>query len=132
MSAATEQRTLRLSAAAADLFLQSLEATLRRAGLTEVVRYHDAQGWEIAEFGARASERYLSVALQPAEDGKQVMEIEFGSGDWPDVITAAIDDTVRQVAYEVLEPLLGENTDARVRARRYLAGLLRAEEEMGT
>src|SRR4030095_5681957 len=121
----------RLSPASADLFLQALETTLRRAGLTEIVRYHDAGGWEIAEFGAPGTEGYLSVALQPASDGRQVMEIEFGSGDWPDLVVAAMDEAVGQVAYEVLEPLLGESADARERARRYLLGLLQRDEEMG-
>jgi Kef-type K+ transport system membrane component KefB len=129
--AESEGRTLRLRTAAADLFLQALETTLRRAGLTEVVRYHDAQGWEIAEFGTPGSERFLSVALQPPGDGLRTMQIEFGSADWPDLVTAAIDEAMRQVALEVLEPLLGEATDARQRARRYLVGVLRADEDRG-
>lgn len=129
--AESEGRTLRLRNAAADLFLQALETTLRRAGLMEVVRYHDAQGWEIAEFGTPGSERFLSVALQPPGNGLQTMQIEFGSADWPDLVTAAIDEAMRQVALEVLEPLLGEDSDARQRARRYLVGVLRADEERG-
>ena len=42
-----------------------------------------------------------------------------------------IDEAVRQVAFEVLEPLLGSADEARVRARQYLVGLLRSEEELG-
>jgi Kef-type K+ transport system membrane component KefB len=125
------RRTLRLRAATADLFLQALETTLRRASLSEVVRYHDTNGWEIAEFGSPGSERYLSVALQPAVDGRQTMRIEFGSGDWPAVVAAAIDEAMRLVAYEVLEPLLGEADGAHQQARRYLVGLLAADEELG-
>jgi Kef-type K+ transport system membrane component KefB len=126
-----EQRTLHLGAATADLFLQALETTLRRAGLTEVVRYHDFDGREIAEFGRPGTEGYLSVALQPAEPGQAVMHIEHGAGNWPALVTAAIDEAIRQVAFEVLEPLLGSADDARVRARQYLVGLLRSDEELG-
>jgi hypothetical protein len=60
------------------------------------------------------------------------MQIELGTGDWPTLVTAAIDEAVRLVAYEVLEPLLGEADDARVRARRYLVALLQSDEELGT
>ena len=126
-----EQRTLQLGAATADLFLQALETTLRRAGLTEVVRYHDFDGREIAEFGRPGTEGYLSVALQPAEPGQKVMHIEYDADNWPALVTAAIDEAIRQVAFEVLEPLLGSADDARVRARQYLVGLLRSEEELG-
>ena len=47
------------------------------------------------------------------------------------LVTAAIDEAIRQVAFEVLEPLLGGADEARVRARQYLVGLLRSEEELG-
>jgi hypothetical protein len=125
------RRTLRLNAASADLFLRAIEATLRRSGLTEIVRYHDAAGWEIVEFGSPGAERYLSVASQPIAEGLRTMEIEFGSGDWPALVAAAIDEAMRQVAFEVLQPLLGDASDARIQARRYIVELLRAEEELG-
>ena len=44
---------------------------------------------------------------------------------------AAIDEAMGQVAYELLEPLLGEADDARLRARRYLLGLLDPDDEVG-
>ena len=111
--------------------MKALDTTLRRAGLTEVVRYHDFEGREIAEFGRPGAEGYLSVALQPAEPGQTVMHIEYGAGNWPALVTAAIDEAIRQVAFEVLEPLLGSADEARVRARQYLVGLLRSDEELG-
>jgi Kef-type K+ transport system membrane component KefB len=126
-----DRRRLNLSAAVADLFLQALEATLGRAGLTQVVRYHDLEGREIAEFGKPGSDEYLSVALQPAEDGLRVMDIEYGAGNWPTLVAASVDEAIRQVTYEVLEPLLGDADDARIRARRYLVGLLQTDEELG-
>jgi hypothetical protein len=126
------RRTLKVGAAAADLFLQALETTLPRAGLTEIVRYHDFDGRQISEFGTPGSERYLSIALQPATHGSQVMQIEFGSGDWPRLVTAAIDEAMRQVAFQLLEPLVGDSGEARLRARSYLVELLRADEELGT
>src|SRR5579883_1579759 len=131
LGAEAERRTLRLSPATADLFLQGLEATLRGAGLTEIVRYHDFDGREVAEFGKPGSENYVSVALEPVERGLRLMHVEYGPGEWPTLVAAAIDEAVRQVAYEVLEPLLGSADDARLRARRYLIGLLQSEDEMG-
>jgi Kef-type K+ transport system membrane component KefB len=126
-----ERRSLRLSTATADLFLQGLETTLRSTGLTEIVRYHDFAGREIVDFGKPGTEDHLSVALEPAEHGQRLMHIEYGAGEWPTVVAAAIDEAVRQVAFEVLEPLLGTADDARLRARRYLIGLLQSEDEMG-
>jgi Kef-type K+ transport system membrane component KefB len=128
---ASARRTLVLSAPTADLFAGALDTTLRRSGLTEVVRYHDFEGREIAEFSTPDAQRFLSVALHPVDQGMRQMQIEFGSGNWPDLVAAAIDEAVRQVAYEVLEPLVGEADDARVRARRYLLGMLQTEEELG-
>jgi hypothetical protein len=112
------------------LLLAALEATLLRAGLTQVVRYHDLEGGEVVDFATPDTQQYLSVAVQPAEAGVRLMHIEFGSEDWPDLVTTAIDEAIRQVAYELVEPLLGEGSDARLRARRYLAGLL-TEDELG-
>jgi Kef-type K+ transport system membrane component KefB len=129
--AAAERRTLRLSPATADLFLQGLETTLRGSGLTQIVRYHDFDGREIAEFGKPGTEDYLSVALEPATDGLRLMHIEYGTGEWPTLVAGAIDEAVRQVAYEVLEPLLGSADDTRLRARRYLIALLQRDEELG-
>jgi hypothetical protein len=131
-SVEAERRTLRLSAATADLFLQGLETTLRSSGLNEIVRYHDFDGREVVEFGKPGTDDYLSVALEPAEHGLRLMHIEYGAGEWPTVVAAAIDEAVRQVAYEVLEPLLGSADGARLRARRYLIALLQSEEELGT
>ena len=47
------------------------------------------------------------------------------------MMTAAIDRAIGRVAFEVLEPLLGDGDQAQVRARRYLVGLLDADKEVG-
>jgi hypothetical protein len=82
----------------------------------------------VADFATPDTGHFLSVAVQPAESGVRLMQMEFGIPEWPDLVTTAIDEAIRQVAYELVEPLRGDGADARLRARRYLAGLLTEEE----
>lgn len=110
--------TLGVRATVADVFMRSLERTLAEKGFAEIVRFQDAEGWEILEFGRTEEGRFLSVALEPGEVDPRQIRVEVTSREWRAPVIEAIDEAAADMTIELLEPLIAADPEAGARIWR--------------